>query len=103
MVKQASVFQPGWVATAEGERPPLNEESVPTHVQGWRAAQYCGRPELAAKARGLMAIESASGLVKQVDLLTASVRRARANGFDGMMARHPSQVPVIDDIFARSL
>ncbi len=32
-------------------RPPLNEESVPTHVQGWRAAQYCGRPELAAKAR----------------------------------------------------
>jgi hypothetical protein len=33
-------------------RPPLNEESVPTHVQGWRAAQYCGRPELAAKARG---------------------------------------------------
>lgn len=32
-------------------RPPLNEESVPTHVQGWRAAQYCGRPELAARAR----------------------------------------------------
>ncbi len=32
-------------------RPPLNEEGVPTHVQGWRAAQYCGRPELAAKAR----------------------------------------------------
>ncbi len=31
--------------------PPLNEESVPTHVQGWRAAHYCGRPELAAKAR----------------------------------------------------
>lgn len=57
---------------------------------------------LAAKARGLMAIESASGLVKQVDALTAAVRRARANGFDGMMARHPSQVPVIDDIFTRS-
>jgi hypothetical protein len=32
-------------------RPPLNEESVPTHVQGWRAAQYCGRPELATRAR----------------------------------------------------
>jgi len=32
-------------------RPPLNEENVPTHVQGWRAAQYCGRPELAARAR----------------------------------------------------
>jgi hypothetical protein len=32
-------------------RPPLNEEVVPTHVQGWRAAQYCGRMEIAAKAR----------------------------------------------------
>ncbi|WP_448255578.1 hypothetical protein [Microbacterium aurum] len=28
MVKQASVFQSGWVATAEGERPPLNEERL---------------------------------------------------------------------------
>jgi hypothetical protein len=32
-------------------RPPLNEEDVPTHLRGWRAAQACGRPELAAKAR----------------------------------------------------
>lgn len=32
-------------------RPPLNEEDVPTHIQGWRAAQHCGRVELAAKAR----------------------------------------------------
>jgi hypothetical protein len=32
-------------------RPPLNEESVPTHVQGWRAARHCCRPELAARAR----------------------------------------------------
>lgn len=32
-------------------RPPLNEEAVPEHIQGWRAAQYCGRPLLAAKAR----------------------------------------------------
>ena len=34
-------------------RPPLNEEDVPEHIQGWRAAQYCGRPLLAAKARAV--------------------------------------------------
>lgn len=32
-------------------RPPLNEEAVPEHIQAWRAAQHCGKLELAAKAR----------------------------------------------------
>lgn len=32
-------------------RPPLNEEAVPEHIHGWRAAQYCGRPHLAARAK----------------------------------------------------
>ena len=32
-------------------RPPLNEEAVPEHIHGWRAALHCGRPLLAAKAR----------------------------------------------------
>lgn len=32
-------------------RPPLNEEEAPTHMQAWRAAQHCGKLELAAKAR----------------------------------------------------
>lgn len=55
---------------------------------------------LTAKARGLMAIESASGMVKRADALEASVQRARMNGFDAMMARHPVQVEVIERIFA---
>lgn len=29
MMKQVSVFQPGWVPTAAGQRPPLNEERLP--------------------------------------------------------------------------
>lgn len=32
-------------------RPPLNEEAVPEHIHGWRAAQYCGRPMLAERAK----------------------------------------------------
>ncbi|WP_284124480.1 HpcH/HpaI aldolase/citrate lyase family protein [Parerythrobacter aestuarii] len=54
---------------------------------------------LTAKARGLQAIESPSGLVKSSEALEAAVQRARMNGFDGMMARHPAQVPVIEQVF----
>lgn len=54
---------------------------------------------LTAKARGLMAIESPSGMVKRADALEASVQRARMNGFDAMMARHPAQIEVIERIF----
>lgn len=57
---------------------------------------------LTAKSRGLMAIESPSGLVKRADALEAAVQRARMNGFDAMMARHPAQVPVIEATFAPS-
>jgi hypothetical protein len=32
-------------------RPPLNEEAVPTHMQAWRAAQHCGKAEVAARAK----------------------------------------------------
>lgn len=55
---------------------------------------------LTAKARGLRAIESPSGLVKRLDALEAAVQRARMNGFDAMMARHPAQIEVIERIFA---
>lgn len=54
---------------------------------------------LTAKARGLMTIESPSGLVKRADALEAAVLRARMNGFDAMMARHPVQVEVVERVF----
>ena len=55
---------------------------------------------LTAKSRGLLAIESASGLVKQQEALEGVVKRARMNGFDGMMARHPAQIATIDAVFS---
>ncbi len=32
-------------------RPPLNLEEVPTHMQAWRAAMHCAKPEAAERAR----------------------------------------------------
>ncbi len=32
-------------------RPPLNAEDVPTHMQAWRAAMYCGKADIAARAK----------------------------------------------------
>ena len=34
-------------------RPPLNEEDVPRHMQAWRAAMSCGKPDIAARAKAL--------------------------------------------------
>ncbi|MEY2757866.1 MAG: hypothetical protein RIR33_1644 [Pseudomonadota bacterium] len=32
-------------------KPPLNAEAVPTHMQGWRAAMYCAKADIAELAR----------------------------------------------------
>ncbi len=32
-------------------RPPLNLEDIPTHMQAWRAAMHCGKPDAAELAR----------------------------------------------------
>jgi hypothetical protein len=32
-------------------RPPLNLEEIPTHMQAWRAAMHCGKPDAAELAR----------------------------------------------------
>ena len=32
-------------------RPALNLEEVPTHMQAWRAAMHCGKPDIAELAR----------------------------------------------------
>ncbi len=39
MIKQVSVFQPGWVPTAPGQRPPLNEERL-SEDEAMRVGDY---------------------------------------------------------------
>lgn len=55
---------------------------------------------LTARARGLMAIETAWRDVRDAAGMRAAATAARSDGFTGMFAVHPAQVPVIDQAFA---
>ena len=55
-----------------------------------------------AAAAGVMPIETIYPAFKDLDGLTAYAARARRDGFTGMMAIHPAQVPVINDAFTPS-
>ena len=52
-----------------------------------------------ACAAGVQAIETVYPPIRDLDGLAAYVARARRDGFTGMMAIHPAQVPVINDGF----
>ncbi|QEE43176.1 CoA ester lyase (plasmid) [Rhizobium sp. WL3] len=52
-----------------------------------------------AHAAGVAAIETVYPSLADPDGLAAYARRARFDGFNGMMAIHPAQVPVINEAF----
>lgn len=56
----------------------------------------------AAHAAGVDAIETISPNFKDLDALRRYAERAAADGFTGMMAIHPAQVPVINAAFTPS-
>lgn len=53
----------------------------------------------AARAAGIDAFDTPWFEYKDLEGLRASARRVRAMGFDGKTAIHPSQVPVIQEVF----
>ncbi|MGN6498267.1 MAG: HpcH/HpaI aldolase/citrate lyase family protein [Tsuneonella sp.] len=55
---------------------------------------------LAARARGLMAIETLHRDVSDAAGMRAAARAARGDGFTGMFAVHPAQLPLIAEAFA---
>lgn len=55
-----------------------------------------------AHAAGVLAIETVYPDFRDLDGLAAYAARARRDGFTGMMAIHPSQVPVINAAFSPS-
>lgn len=57
---------------------------------------------LGAHAAGVAAIETVYPALADADGLAAYARRARFDGFNGMMAIHPAQVPVINQAFTPS-
>ena len=55
---------------------------------------------LAARARGLMAIDTPHARVRDAAGMRAAAQAARGDGFTGMFALHPAQVPAIAEAFA---
>ena len=56
----------------------------------------------AAHAAGVPAIETVFADIRDLDALAAHAARARRDGFSGMMAIHPAQIPVIHAAFRPS-
>lgn len=57
---------------------------------------------LMARARGLIAVETVHSDFRDLDGLEQAARAARGDGFTGMLAIHPAQVPAINMIFSPS-
>jgi citrate lyase subunit beta / citryl-CoA lyase len=55
---------------------------------------------VAARAAGLEAIDGPYLMIRDLEGLRASALRARALGFDGKWAVHPSQIDVLNEVFA---
>jgi len=54
---------------------------------------------VAARAAGVRAIDGPYARIDDADGLRASAGRARALGYDGKWSIHPSQIPVLHDVF----
>lgn len=57
---------------------------------------------LAARAAGIQAIDGPYGRIDDTGGLASRARIARALGFDGKWTIHPSQIPVVNDLFTPS-
>jgi len=57
---------------------------------------------LTAHARGVMAIDTLHAAFKDTDALKTIAENSAADGFDGMLAIHPAQVPIINKAFTPS-
>jgi citrate lyase subunit beta/citryl-CoA lyase len=70
-------------------------------VSGWTGAFEFARAQtlLTAHACGATAIETLFSDLADEEGLKAAARAARADGFSGMLAIHPDQVPIINDAF----
>jgi citrate lyase subunit beta/citryl-CoA lyase len=57
---------------------------------------------IAAKAYGLVAVDTPYAALNELEGLRAEALEAKALGYDGKFAIHPAQVPVINEVFSPS-
>jgi citrate lyase subunit beta/citryl-CoA lyase len=95
------VFGPGDLQASLGI-PTLSIGRTPEDYPGefWHAVHF--RILVAARARGLQAIDGPYAAVRDVEGLRASARRSAAVGFDGKWALTPAQAEVLNEVYAPS-
>lgn len=95
----ALVFGPGDFCASVGMRS-LTVGGQPPGYLGGDAYHYAlMRILVAARAAGLQAIDGPYGRIQDLEGLRESAVSAAALGFDGKWVLHPSQVPVVNDVF----
>ena len=75
---------------------------MPRTVDGDELIYARSQVSLAAASAGIDAIDAVFVDIAATDLLREDALRARALGFHGKMAIHPSQIAVIHDVFTPS-
>jgi citrate lyase subunit beta / citryl-CoA lyase len=94
-------FGPGDFAASVG-MPGLTIGEAAEHYPGdiWHHARV--RILIAARANGLQAIDGPFARLRDEEGLRQTARQSAALGYDGRWAIHPSQVPILNQIFAPS-
>ncbi len=70
--------------------------------EGTELAVARGHLVLAAKEAGIAALDTVFGAVNDLDGLAAECKLVRGLGFDGKSVIHPSQIPVVHEVFTPS-
>ncbi|MGH2988612.1 MAG: HpcH/HpaI aldolase/citrate lyase family protein [Solirubrobacterales bacterium] len=94
---EALILGPADLAASLGY-PPLEDD--PGGGERWDFAR--GTVLVAARAAGLQAIDGPHLQIDDLDGLRRSASRARALGYDGKWALHPSQVEPLNELFSPS-
>jgi citrate lyase subunit beta/citryl-CoA lyase len=98
---EALVFGPGDYAATIGV-PQLSIGAIDARYPGDQWHYVLSRIVVAAKARGLAAIDGPYAAIRDLEGLRAASMRSRLLGCDGKWALHPDQIAVVNEVFSPS-
>ncbi len=98
---EALVFGPGDYAATIGV-PQLTIGATDPRYPGDQWHYVLSRLVVAAKARGLAAVDGPYAAIRDLDGLRDAAMRSRLLGCDGKWALHPDQIAVVNEVFSPS-
>jgi citrate lyase beta subunit len=98
---EALAFGPGDYAATIGV-PQLTIGAIDARYPGDQWHYVLSRIVVAAKSRGLAAIDGPYAAIRDLDGLRVAATRARLLGCDGKWALHPDQIAVVNEVFSPS-